>query len=307
MSIATAPNLAAVTFGLLVRGTWLAAVVAGCGLSGATSPSSGPTGPASPSAVPAGRTIDHPSGSSDVVLRLTQAGGLMFPEIRALDAPLFTLYGDGRFILKPPSNPPALGGAGPVVAQPAWRTATLTEPQMQALLLAAVDILGTARSRYELNTVMDAPTTTFTINAAGTTKTVEVYALGLEQPDSPDARPRAAFSTLSDLLRNVDQNGSLATEDWRPDRVRGALFEAGPVAGPPVRPWPWPDLAPGDFAAPADPTGLALASRVMTPAQIAKLGITDVGGGVTGLHLSGPGDKKVYAFALRPLLPDETG
>ena len=126
---------------------------------------------------------------------------------------------------------------------------------------------------------MDAPTTAFGLTVEGRTKTVEVYALGLEQPDNPDARPRAALKALADHLRNFEQNSQLPTVDYKPDRYRGVLFESGPVVGPQVRAWPWPGLTPTDFVAPADPTGMALPRRSMTPPEIAVLRVTEVGGG----------------------------
>jgi len=42
----------------------------------------------------------------------------------------------------------------------------------------------------------------------------------------------------------------------------------------------------------------------MTPADVAKLGLTGIEGGEQGLVLAGP-DGKAYGFLLRPLLPDE--
>ena len=46
-------------------------------------------------------------------------------------------------------------------------------------------------------------------------------------------------------------------------------------------------------------------TRTMTPAEVAKLGLTGIEGGEQGLVLAGP-DGKAYGFLLRPLLPDET-
>jgi hypothetical protein len=152
---------------------------------------------------------------------------------------------------------------------------------------------------------MDASTTTFVVKVEGQTKTVAAYALGDEPPDAPDARPRAALLALADRLRTLDQIGRFATQPYKPGRYRGVLFEIGPVAGAQVRGWPWPDLAPADFVSPADPTGIALPRRTMTATEIAKLGLPDVGGGVTSIYLSGPAGKGPYVFALRPLLPDE--
>ena len=51
-----------------------------------------------------------------------------------------------------------------------------------------------AREEYRYDMIADASTATFTIDAAGGQKTVNVYALGIEDPAIPDAEARAAFS-----------------------------------------------------------------------------------------------------------------
>jgi hypothetical protein len=43
----------------------------------------------------------------------------------------------------------------------------------------------------------------------------------------------------------------------------------------------------------------------MTPDELAPLALPDVSGGAQGIYLQGPGDGKLYSFALRPLLPGE--
>ena len=247
--------------------------------------------------------VQHPTGASQVVLRLTEQGGLMFPEIRAIDAPVFTLYGDGTVIMKPASElPPPVDGPAQPAPTPAFRTALLDEAQVQALLADAVSILGSARASYELPTVMDAPTTTFFIDIEGTPKTVEAYGLGLEPPDDPDAAARGALKAFADRLRALEGQGE--TTEYRPAIYRAVLFESGPGVAPNIRPWPWSNLEPTDFAAPPDPSGLALPSRALTAEEYQELGSPDVGGGLTGIYVRGP-DDKIYALALRPLLPDE--
>lgn len=287
--------------------SYLPALALVAGAVGCAAPASSPSASGTPSPVSTPTAspdeLEHPTGATDVVLRFSEGGGLMFPEIRANEAPIFTLYGDGRIIVQPPSDlPPPIGAPGPVKPQAGWRTAKLDEAQVRELLrFALVDgALGIARPRYEVPTLMDAPTARFEVNAGGVTKTVEVYAL-LEEADPADAAHRAGFKALAERLRGL---GADATEEYDPDRYRGTLWESGPVAGPQVKPWPWPELTPADFVAPADPSGLGLPRRVMAQAEIDRLGLGDVGGGVSGLSFTGP-DGKIYAFALRPLLPDE--
>ena len=79
----------------------------------------------------------------------------------------------------------------------------------------------------------------------------------------------------------------------------GAVVDGGPV------PWPWDDIAPGDFAADADPNGLQFPHRTMTPAEVEALGITGYEGGLQNVIVAGP-DGTTYTLSIRPLLPDET-
>ncbi|MDQ2966385.1 MAG: hypothetical protein M3R57_11105 [Chloroflexota bacterium] len=281
----------------------IAASAVGCA-SPAASPSLAPS--ATPALAPTPQLtpdqLEHPTGATDVVLRFSEGGGLMFPEIRANEAPILTLYGDGRLIVQPPSDVlPPIGAPGPALPAAAWRTATLDEAQMRELLrFALVDGgLGIARARYEIPTIMDAPTARFAVNAGGVTKTVEVYALS-EEGEPADAAARARFRALAERLRAF---GADASQEYQPERYRGTLWEGGQV--PQVKPWPWPGLTPADFKLPVNPSALDLPRRVMTQAEVDRLGVGDVGGGVTSLYFKGPDGTGVYAFALRPLLPDE--
>jgi hypothetical protein len=72
---------------------------------------------------------------------------------------------------------------------------------------------------------------------------------------------------------------------------------------PDVKPWPWADLTPADFAPAAD-AELQFPHRVMTADELSALGIDGFEGGFQGLILSAE-DEKTYSFSLRPLLPDE--
>ncbi len=222
----------------------------------------------------------------------------------ATKTPIFTLYGDGTIIFRNPAAemPPAVGPVQPFAP---LRTARLTEEQVQALLEMALGEggLGAARLDYPSNQVADAPTSIFTVNAGGLKKRVSVYALGIDAPGMPDAIARAAFGRLAERLSDFDRGGSFPTDVYSPERYRGILSD-GAVGDPGVKPWPWKDVAPSDFAPPADPNAFQQATRVLTAAQVGALAITPSQGGFQGLTLAGP-DKKLYSFSLRPLLPDE--
>jgi hypothetical protein len=272
-----------------------------------TSPSTGPSTSPSASVAPSSAIgeIEHKTGATDVVLRYDQGGGFVQPAFLASQAPIFTLYGDGTIIFRNPAkDPPA--PVGNVYPNNPFRIAKLSEEQILALLTMSIGEggLGAARANYENAQVADASTAIFTISAGGMTKTVSVYALGIEsQPGDPDTLARAAFAKLGERLGNFDQNGAFPTQEYKPERYRGILMEGMP-GDPEAKKWPWDDVKPADFVLPADPNAFQLATKTLTIAQAEKLGITPYQGGFQGPSLIGP-DGKFYSFSLRPLLPDD--
>lgn len=273
------------------------------------SPSTGPTGsPGTPTAAPSDPAtgIVHPTGATDIVLRLDEAGGFVPPEWLAARVPYFTLYGDGRVVFiqtsaEFPVRPDNISVGYPL------RTAVLTEDQVQGLLEFALGDggLGIAKTDYQNPMVADAPTTVFTINAENDTKTVSVNALGLEGQPGPDTRVLAQLAALGERLRDFDQGGSLASEPYEPAAYRGVLLEQGGVQGVQLREWPWADIAPADFSLPADPNVLPQGTRTLTVDEATALGVEGWQNGISsGLFLNGP-DGKPYSLVIRPLLPDE--
>lgn len=284
----------------------LVVVVAGCS-SSAPSGSSGPSNP--PIATPSPTTggfgrIEHATGPTDVLLRFEQGGGFVPAEFLVTLAPIFTLYGDGTVIFRNPATegPAPVGTVGRFAP---FRTAKLSEDQIQATLEMAIGLggLGTARPNYDNDHVADASTATFTLDAGGVSKTVSVYALGIDVPGGPDALPRAAFGRLAARLSDFDQGGTVVTQPWAPDRYRGILTEGQPGGAAP-KPWPWPGIKPADFAAPGDASGPGFPTRVMTVDDVQALGVDGYEGGLQGAILTGP-DAKTYTLSLRPLFPDE--
>jgi hypothetical protein len=273
---------------------------------GAASPGTSAAPSDAPAVTPAAETIEHPTGPTDVVLRFEEGGGFVMPAFLATQAPHFTLYGDGTIVFRNPmTDPPE--AIGTVFPMHPFRAAQLSEDQVQDLLVAALGEhgLGIARPEYRNDLVADAATAVFTVNAGGVNKTVSIYALGLEMENDPDAAARAAFTRLRDRLVDIDAGGAFETAEFVPERYRGILLEGQPGA-PDAKAWPWTNVAPTDFVANADPNAFQLPARVMTPDEVAELGIEPFTGGFQGLTLIGPEDGKFYTFSLRPLLPDET-
>jgi hypothetical protein len=297
-------SLPAATAALLVT-----VVVTACASASPASPT--PTGSLAPTAGPeaspsdgGGTGMDYPTGPTDVVLRLDEGGGMMMVDWVLTQAPTFTLYGDGTVLYRDPAAQPPIGPNGRLVMNP-FRTARLGPEQIVALLDFAISEggLGAARERYEHPGVADAGTVTFTINAGGREKTVEVYALGPDE-GAPDPLIRAQFLALAERLRTFEETDGLPMDDYAPAAWRAVLVES-PGAPGPVAPWPWPDIDPSDFVAVADdPNAPTFPSHLLTADDIEAIGIGELSGGVMGYYAAGP-DGTTYSIPIRPLLPDE--
>ncbi len=278
---------------------------AGPGASGTPPPSGAPSdAPASaPSESPDFGEIEHATGATDVILRYDEGGGFVPMGFAATQAPIFTLYGDGTVIFRNPNLQEP--GSGSIISFPQFRTAHLSEEQIQATLAMAIGEggLGTGRPKYDYDLVADASTAEFMLNAGGLRKTVSVYALGIDLQNGSDALARAAFLKLAERLADFDQGGTIKTDPYEPERYRGVLTEGQP-GDPAAIEWPWDDLGPADFKAPADPNSFGFPSTVLTVDQVKALDIEQYQGGFFGVTLIGP-DKKLYSFAVRPLLPDD--
>ncbi len=289
----------------------LAIVAVACSSAGGAAsppPSGAPSGEPSsaPSSSPDVDAIEHPTGATDVVLRYEEGGGFMMASYAATMVPHFTLYGDGTIVFRDPTIevPPMEGSVGK--ANP-LRTAKLTETQVQDVLRLALGEGGiaVARPEYRNDMIADASTAIFTVQAGGLTKTVSVYALGLDMDGLADAPARAAFAKLAQSLTSIESGGAISATDYVPTAYRGLLFEGTGIVEPGAVEWPWADIAPADFAPDADPNGLQFPHRTLMPAEVEALGVTGYQGGLQNVTLIGT-DDTTYTFSLRPLLPDET-
>lgn len=289
----------------------LALIVVACSSTGgsASQPPSGAPSiePSSaPSASPDVDAIDHPTGATDVILRYEEGGGFMMASFAATMVPHFTLYGDGTVVFRDPTIefPPMEGSVGRMNP---LRTAKLTETQIQDLLRLALGEggLAVARPEYRNDMIADASTAIFTVQAGGLTKTVSVYALGLDVEGLADGPARAAFAKLAETLTSIEEGGVISATDYVPTAYRGVLFEGAGIVEPGAVAWPWADIAPADFAPDADPNGLQFPHRTMTPDEVEALGYAGFEGGLQNVTLIAP-DDAVYSFSVRPLLPDET-
>ncbi len=281
----------------------LALAAVGCGSTASPSPSAS----GAPTASPTPEGIGHPTGATDVVLQLEEGGGFVPIDFLANQAPLFTLFGDGRVVFQPTVTTFPQPGPDGITHGVPWRTAQLDPAQVEELLTFALGQggLGTARDNYGHDGIADASSSNFTINAGGLKKFVSVYALGMEDANTPDLVARRAFKVVADRLRDFDKGGSIGTDVYLPDKFRAVLIErqGDPTARPMA--WPWPTLKVTDFKADVNAAGGSqLPHRTMTAVEVQDLKLGDIPGGVQGVTLVGP-DHKTYALVLRPLLPSE--
>lgn len=264
-------------------------------------PTPAPTPTPSPTFGP--NDISHPTGPTDVVLRLEQGGGFVQMGFFVTQAPAFTLYGDGTVIFKQldmrMSNP--VGGQ----TELPWLMGHLSEQSVQALLQFALSTgrLANARENYENNTCADCGTTIFQINAAGIDKTVSIYAL-MEVPDpGQDAADRQGFSQLAALLNDFQSQAEVDLGEVVP--YDAALYKTVLLEGfgePQAAPkaWPWDDLTLADWPKAEEPGNRI---KMLDREHVAKL--LDVpNGGHVGVWVTAP-DDSVVQLGVRPLLPDE--
>ncbi|MEP7378283.1 MAG: hypothetical protein ABI725_01835 [Chloroflexota bacterium] len=266
-------------------------------------PSPAPTPTPSPSFGP--NDIAHPTETTDIVLRLEQGGGFMPINFFITQAPAFTLYGDGTVIFKQLDT----RMAGPMgnQAELPWLVGHLDESQIQALLQFALSTgrLANAKATYDNNTCADCGSTTFTLNAAGLSKSVNIYALmEVTDPNQPDAADRQGFNQLATVLNNFQAQSGVDLGEITPYDAalyKVVLLDNG-FGQPGVQPkdWPWDDLTPADWPSAEEPDSRV---KMLDSAHVAKL--LDVpNGGHIGVWVKEP-DGTLVQFGVRPLLPDE--
>ncbi len=248
-------------------------------------------------------TIDHPTGCTDIVLRMDSVGGFVPLEWNLVATPAFTLYGDNVAVFRP--QPPDGMYPGPGEPMTPLLEAILDPEQVDALLGYALGPggLAAAAAEYLNPMVADAPTTVFTIDAGGIQKTVSAVALGMDDQTNPDAAVLAQLAGLQDLLDSFEEQASQvqSVAPYEPTAYRGALTEVWEGAPDVAIAWPWDDLTLQDFVAPSDN---AARYAGLTPEQVSA--VTPVpSGGITNIRISAP-DGSDWYLNIRPLLPGET-
>ena len=258
-------------------------------------PSAGPT--AERSAAPSSGAIAHPTGAKDVILRVEEVGGFVPMEFSATYTPTFTLYGDGTVVWRDNQAPPPESSDNLRRATP-LNTVKLDEGSIQALLEEAFGPggLGIAQGTYG-QAGGDIPSTIFTLNAGDLREPKRVEVIGM----SPDLHPKE-LQVVTALVNFADKLRTFATivnaQPYVPPVWRGVLIPTEQAFGPVVD-WPWTDVSAKDFGGDNE----FFRINDLTSEQVAKIGIKDLAGGVSGFFLQDGED--LYSFAVRPLLPDE--
>lgn len=276
----------------------------------ATTPpaTSNPTPVITPTAAPTGDVVVHPTGATDIILRYDVAGGFVPVEFFAAHVPAFTLYGDGTAVFVSQAVDTSMKQAQGAGTNQPLRTLKLPESEIQALLLFALRDCGLAlaKTEYTNQMVADAPTTTFTVNAEGDSKTVSAYALGFTNEPGPDTAILNALGRLAERLGNFDQNGSITSEPYVAKAFRATLtWQQGGVQGVQISAWPWEDLTVEDFTFPADPNQLPQGIHLITADQVAALNIAGAENGLNSGFWTQADDGRIYSLSIRPLLPEE--
>jgi hypothetical protein len=293
--------------GLLALSVLLGACTAGA----ASSPA--PTG-SPPTAPPSGSPSPDASGSPDaldatLVLRIESVGGLMGPDFAARAMPTVSVYSDGRVI-----SQGAQIAIFPGPALPSLQVSRLSPAGLQRLVDAAVAAgLGGRNRHLDLEGIMDATTTVFTLIAGGTTHTVSAYALGegvgMDDRMSPEERDaRAALLELSAAATDLTWLGTDVVANGLPYEMTALRVFATPSDGRSTEPgaeileWPL-DTPLGEIGAPF-PLGPGVRCAVIDGDDLeALLPLLQAANQLTQWE----SEEGLYGLTFRPLLPDESG
>ncbi|CAN5130730.1 hypothetical protein BH20ACT24_BH20ACT24_04790 [soil metagenome] len=253
--------------------------------------------------------IDHPAGPTDLVLRLEECCGFLPVPAALKQVPSFSLYGDGRLVTQGPQIE-----IYPSPALSSLQVTQLDEAGTQAILRAAraAGLFGPDR-HYEIPTILDAPTSTFTLVSAGARHVVSAYALGMEGGSDLPAEELEARRALTefrgqlfDLRRwlpdgSVGQETQLLFEEIRVFVTAGAPPEEPELKQPAIE-WPLSSSLAG-FGEPLASRSSMRCGSVEGAELDALLPRALEANDLTPWRSEG----LLYSLVFRPLLPDESG
>ncbi len=252
-------------------------------------------------------SIAHPNGASEIVLQVSVGGGFVPVEYNLTLVPQFSLYGDGRVIVPSP-----VVEIYPQPALPYLQTAIIPEESVQAVLSATREAgLFDPTFDYGRPAITDVGTTSFVINADGTTYRSDIYALGMESgAGGLTLEQHQARAAIAEFRGRVMDLGSFVTSEptWEPFQysalaVYSQAVEPDTTTGPTdIEPnrleWPLGDLS--TLGENVQPEGF---KRVVISGQdlAALKPLLDQ---ATIITLWESGGREYHLF-FRPLLPEE--
>lgn len=257
-------------------------------------------------------SIPHLTGAADVVLRLSDGGGMPLPGWDLIRLPQFTLFGDGRIIVV---NGAPSRATLPDRPLPELQTMVVSEEVIQAILAAAKEAtLFQNGGDYEYGepAMTDQDTTTITINAGGATYTTDIYALGFDPDEEVSVtreqqQARDIVDAFRARLNDPDSFGGQPLA-WEPYDVPALKVFSQPAPAdidimytdvhPNHLTWPLADLGTSGNA--IDNRGLR--ARVITGRDLATLKAALPQATQWTVWQSGAAG---YLLDLRPILPDE--
>lgn len=241
-------------------------------------------------------SYDLATGADDVILRIADEGGFVATDTLFTRTPQLLVTGDGRVF-----TPGVITEIYPGPLVMPVMVGTLTPEGLQRLAAAADDarLIGFVAD-YSLPPgvgIADAPDTVVTITVAGKTYVHRAYALGIDDPSTPERERLAKFvNATSDLAALVGAQNVGAATDFTPSAYR---FRATPTD-----PTQWSDPQPTIVEWPAS-SGVVLSDSTQC-AVVSADAIGDLLSSANQATLFREGTV-VYQLAVVVELPGDTG
>ena len=242
-----------------------------------------------------GGGIEHPTGATDVVLRIEEGGGFLPAEFRATNG------ADLAALRRRPRHLPRPAAPGfPQVGDGLFRCPGQGQPDDEGQAPGAPDFavneggLGRPREPLQPTSPIDAGNTIFS-STRSAREDRQDHALEMDRPAAPTTRrpsSRRWPSALGTSTRAVRSRPTSSPPGLprRPGRARSI-----PRSRPSAMPWPWPDITIADFTARRRGQRAELHTGRSPATKVAVGDLGDVRRRI-GLFVEGP-DGKTYTVS----------